>query len=377
MYIKMPYNWDLSLLDSLDKMNREDDTIYPVKEIYASDRKSIVGTGRPPAVIPERHESYATHINSSHKKGMKFFYVLNACSMAGQELNGDTQKEIYTHISDLVEAGVDGFIITIPYLAVLIKTWFPKLIIASSVNNQLDSVAKIEQLLYSAPYDEIQFPFTRSRDFPLFREVSNHFPEKGRTALVNESCLPDCAFQRFHQDFYNFLSPEEKKIDFYHLCCAVHKLENPLNVLKSQWIRPEDLCFLKEAGITAVKLAGREKKDSSWLLDLARNYSKGQSTGNIFRFVEKTGLLDMDWKDILGKDLDPCHYIVDSQAMDGFIKPFYDGKVPCVTNKNCSADCKWCEGFMHAVTLPPNRSERLNTVNQLMEVAKSNMYKVV
>lgn len=375
MYLKMPYNWDLSLLQSFEKINNEDDTIYPIKEVYTSDRGTVIGTGRPPAVLPERKESYLTHIHSAHEKGIKFMYVLNACSMAGKELNTEIQEQIYSHINDLVKAGVDGFIVTIPYLAVLIKEWFPKIRIASSVNNQLDSVLKIEQLLYSAPYDEIQFPFTRSRDFPLFRTVSERFPEKGRIALVNESCLPDCAFQRFHQDFYNFLSTDDKKIDFYHLCCAVHKLENPINVLKSQWIRPEDLSYLQKSGITAVKLAGREKKDSDWLLGLAYSYAKGKSNGNIYRYVEKTGLLDMEWKQIVNKDLKPCHYVVDSEALEGFIKPFFEGTVSCVKDKNCDKNCKWCESYMHAVTIPDNRDERLNTVKELMCIAKEHMFR--
>lgn len=374
MHLKVPYNWDINLLSIYAQINREQATRFPVEEIYVSDRKSIIGTGRAPSSLPDRVGHYREHVEAAHRNNMRFIFVFNTCSMAGNELNHETQQHIYEKTSELVDAGIDGLIITMPYLAHLIHSWFPALKISSSVNNQLDSVEKISQLLTSAPFDMIQFPFTRARDFNLFREAAERFPNHERIALVNESCLLDCAFQRFHQDFYNFLDINDSSIDYYHLCCAVHKLEEPINVLKSQWVMPEDLHHLAENGITAVKLAGREKKESGWLIDLVDCYAKGKSKGNVYRFIEKSGILDQEWSEILGEILTPCHYQVDHEKLSGFIDGFVGGHLPCVSNKFCSPSCTWCSSYMHAVTPPHNRDERLRQIRTLMSIVEKQMY---
>lgn len=374
MHLKVPYNWDISLFSSYARINSDPETLFPAEEVYVSDRKSIVGTGRPPSSLPDRVGHYRDHVEEAHRNNIRFSFVFNACSMAGKELNRETQQSIYEQTSELVDAGVDGLIVTIPYLAHLIHRWFPALKISSSVNNQLESVEKISQLLASAPFDMIQFPFTRARDFNLFRDTAARFPTHGRIALVNESCLLDCAFQRFHQDFYNFLDKNDAPIDYYHLCCAVHKLEDPLNVLKSQWIMPEDLHHLAENGITAVKLAGREKKENNWLIDLVDCYARGESRGNAYRFIEKSGLLDQEWSEILGEELTTCHYQVDHEKLNGFIEGFVAGHLPCVRYKHCASSCTWCSSYMHAVSPPPNRNERLRQVRQLMSIVEKRMY---
>ncbi|MEI6211922.1 MAG: hypothetical protein WCR06_09905 [bacterium] len=374
MHLKVPYNWDADLLQIYAGINHDPETRYRVCEVYASDQKAIIGTGRAPSSLPVRKGHYREHIGEAHRHGLRFSFVFNACSMAGREFSPETQSQFYAYLHELVDAGLDGLIITMPYLAHLVHRWFPALTISSSVNNQLTSVEKIAQLQASAPFSRIQFPFTRARDFNLFREAAARFPEYDRIALVNESCLPDCAFQRFHQDYYNFGDVRDGAIDYYHLCCALQKLEDPLNVLKAQWVMPEDLHHLADAGITTVKLAGRDRKDNLWLTELVASYARGRSCGNVYRFVEKSGLLDPEWSRLLGADLTPCHYQVDSAKLNGFIEGFVRGDLPCVRNKSCSPACNWCAGFMGAVTPPPNRDERLQQVRQLMALVEQRMY---
>ncbi|MCW5211619.1 hypothetical protein VU04_01765 [Desulfobulbus sp. TB] len=374
LMLEVPFNWDLELLNFFNKINNDNLTKYPVSTIYASDSHTIVGSGRGGNTLPKREKSIDVYINKAHKYNIKFYYVYNSISLKGKEWDLSFQKQLYNELQDMNQAGLDGVIVSFPHLALLINKWFPNLHISSSVNNEIYSVERALQLMNYIKIDQLILPFLRCRDFPFIRELKSVLNKIDLVILVNESCLPDCAIQRYHQDYYNTISilgTEDISIppDIYHIWCMINKLSNPMYALKAPWIRPEDIYYLEELGVSLVKLAGRTKS-SEWISEMVLAYSRGSYNGNIFKFIEKSGLWSPEWEKILEKKLDPCHYHVESKDLDGFIEPFVKGTVPCVNRKYCN-NCNWCKKWMHVVSLPHNRDERLQDAYNLLDHVKS------
>jgi collagenase-like PrtC family protease len=370
--LEIPHNWDLELLDKLGDLNKEDDTRFPVLEVYASDRYSVTGSGRGGTTLAKREHDYKTYIDRAHQNGIKFIFLWNAISMGGEEWNPRTQKRLFSQARELVDAGVDCITVAIPLLALKLKTWFPDLEISCSVNNKIDSVEKARQLINHFNVDRLIMDNRCSRNFSLIRAMHREFSIP-LTVLVNESCLPDCILQAHHQEYLATVSRDRditiNPPDLCHALCGIVKLSNPLYTLKAPWIRPEDVCYLTGAGVSYVKLAGRTQS-SEWILKLARAYAKGKFKGDIWQLIEKSGLTSPEWSVYLSKKLEPCHYKVENELLDGFISPFVNGTVPCVqTNTGCG-DCTWCEQWMHAVSSPSNARDRIKDLQEILAIIK-------
>jgi isocitrate lyase len=65
-----------------------------------------------------------------------------------------------------------------------------------------------------------------------------------------------------------------------------------------------------------------------------------------------------------------AHYQIDNKGLEGFIKPFVEGTVPCVKNEDGCADCRWCEKWLDRVLIPDNRTERLEELEDIVKTIK-------
>jgi collagenase-like PrtC family protease len=373
--LEVPYNWDLQLLDRFEEINASTKTKFQIKEIYCADPFSITGSGRSGSALTKREQPWSEHISRAHDAGINFNYLFNAISLAGREWNGDFIKNFLSTVEQLVKDGVDVVTITNLRLNLLVKQYFTELYVASSVGHHLDSVERIRQWLIYTNADRIMLDARASRQFKLVGEIRNAFPDKDISVLVTESCLWDCVLHPFHLEHESSISRQDSQNskpppDLCHMFCATEKLENPVNTLKAPWLRPEDIKYLVNSGADLIKLAGRTK-DSAWIDELATIYANGEFDGDIFKFIEKSGLISPDWEDLLDRKMKPARYKVDNKALDGFIEPFLNGSTPCVKDsKYGCADCTWCHDWLHAVSEPENKVERAEDMKVLLSKIK-------
>ena len=245
--IKIPYNWDYSLLKGLTDINKNSRTLYPVVEVYAADKFSLIGSGRTASTVFERKLPIEAYIEEAHRHGIRFEYLFNAITLGGKEWDPQLQDDLYEEASRLVEAGVDGFTVSHPLLSMKMKSWFPEVTISSSVNNHLDSVEKISQLLQYTSFDRIMLDNRSSRNFGLISRIHGKFPKHPIIVLANEACLPDCVLQSCHQEHTANASRSGSDYHAPDLCrilCTRAKLKNPVYTLKAPWVRPEDVHYL-------------------------------------------------------------------------------------------------------------------------------------
>lgn len=372
--IKIPYNWDYSLFEGLADINNNGRTLYPIVEVYAADKYSLTGSGRTATTVHERKLPIEAYIEEAHRNGIRFEYLFNASTLGGKEWDPQLLDHLYEEAGKLVEAGVDGFTVSHPLLCMKLKSWFPEVMISSSVNNHLDSVERISQWMQYTSFDRIMLDNRNSRNFGLINKIHTRYPKYPIIVLVNEACLPDCVLQSYHQEHTANTSrcgSDYNAPDLCRILCTRAKLKNPVYTLKAPWVRPEDIHYLFEAGASIIKLAGRTES-TEWILRLAEAYAFGKHDGDIWGLIEKPGSVRPEWDTVLNRRLDPCRYSVINGELEGFIEPFVEGSVPCVKNNQGCGTCKWCDRWMHAVSCPENLKERLMDLEVILAHAVEN-----
>ena len=198
--LKMAYNWDFDLLAKFGAINKDPRTKYPVIEVFAAKKFSILGSGRTASTTYDMTRPLSEYVAEAHSHGIRFEYLWNAITIAGKEWDTDFQDKLYEEAKTLVEAGVDGLTITNPLLCLKMKSWFPQMKVSSSVNNHLDSVERIRQSIEYLGVDRLMLDNRLARNFAFTAEVHRAFPDHPIIVLVNEACLPDCVLQAYHQE---------------------------------------------------------------------------------------------------------------------------------------------------------------------------------
>jgi collagenase-like PrtC family protease len=374
--LEVPFNWDPQLANLLGAINALPDAVFPIVEAYASDPLSATGSGRPGNSLPVRNQPLGFYIRALQRYGIRFNYLLNGAFLGGAELDAGLWRQVSAVLEELQATGTDAVTVTVanPILAMRIGDAFPDLRISSSVNIHLDSGERVDQLFDYAPYRTIILDHRFSRHFPLLRSLRERYPTAPIVVLANESCLPDCVLQPYHQDFLANTSRiggvGKEALDVYHIQCARRKLLYPDYCLKARWIRPDDVAHMFEAGVTVVKLAGRTMP-TAWIAKVATAYATGRfNEDDLWPLIEKSGLTSPDWNAALGRELAPCRYVVHNRHLAGFIEPFVTGKAPCVRGPLGCVNCGYCRAWTKkAVEYPSNGSERLSELGELLEIA--------
>jgi collagenase-like PrtC family protease len=79
---------------------------------------------------------------------------------------------------------------------------------------------------------------------------------------VNNSCLQSCPYTAYHKVTLAHASQAGHAsrgffVDYCYLKCSFLKLLEPVNYIRSDWIRPEDLARYEALGYTTFKLTER------------------------------------------------------------------------------------------------------------------------
>ena len=353
MQFTVPTNWDPKLIEALAK--------FPVVDVYGSLDKTPIGGGRPSSILPKISEAtVADHVKLVHQKKMKFSYVLNAPCMGNMEFDSEFHKQMLEHLQWIQDIGADGVIVTTPFLIALLKEQFPKLKIRVSTIAHVNSVNRakfFEQLGVSEITPDVMI----NRDF-LTLEKMRKAVKCELVLLVTDGCLYQCPFRYYHYNMMGHASQLNAgfHIDFPILNCSMIKFSNPTEVVKSRWVRPEDLSHYEAIGINHFKLGGR-RLPADWIIRAITAYSSRKYEGNLIDIIEGFSFsygsiqkkeasarfgdsVDSEWK---------AQLVIDNSALDGFIDFF--------KTQNCVAmcdECHYCEEWgKKAVTINKEQTE--------------------
>jgi collagenase-like PrtC family protease len=105
--------------------------------------------------------------------------------------------------------------------------------------------------------------------------------------IVNNSCRQDCAIACAHASAMNHASQQGSKgfpLDYCSVVCLDFRLREPVNYLRANWIRPEDLHLYEDMGYDNFKIVERNTP-TPLLVERTRAYAERRYDGNLLDLV--------------------------------------------------------------------------------------------
>ncbi len=355
MKLTVPTNWQEDLVLKIKKPS--------VDTVYGKLDKDFVGGGRATCVIRGVSRNYAkAHIGQIQKQGWKFFYLLNASCLGNREWSIKGQKKLHKLLDWLLEVRVDGLVVTSPYLFQLIKLKYPQFELSVSCFANVNSVAKAKfwqdlgASVITLSLGEV------NRDFKLLAKIRKGV-ECGLQLIVNEDCLQHCPRYFYHNNTSSHGSqditrPGEYLFDYCRIMCRYAMLKDPANLIRTAWIRPEDLKVYEGIGIDRFKIVDRTMHSDALSL-ITEAYSSRSYEGNLYdlfanpskslwvknpNFIHKLKYFFHPLKINIFKLIEmsklvrDIHINIDNRKLDGFINYFIEEQC---RDKSCD-ECGYC-----------------------------------
>jgi collagenase-like PrtC family protease len=353
MKLRVGSNWDFALIDALQGTS--------VDALFGKLPFDIVGGARPGFVLPQVNRDYVKrYIHACHEKGLEFSYLLNAPCLGNLQYSRKGFKQLTDLIEWVEEAGSDAVTVGIPYLVDLVRKRFPRLKIKVSTIARVNTVRKALQY-EDMGVEEIIIDEHINREFKNLEAIRKAV-KCNLELIVNNICLWQCPYNFEHVNHDGHASREGEEEAYCYLqypgyLCLYRKLTDPVELLKSPWIRPEDLPHYETIGYDHFKITERFKR-TPLLLEHVKAYENRRYDGNILdlftlprkgaftplhlEYFIKPEHVDILKVSELGKvfDLEVRELIqMDNRKLDGFIEHF---KTKDCNETSCSS-CRYCE----------------------------------
>ncbi len=266
---------------------------YPVYELFGKLPADSVGGGRASYMLsPLPRRRLVDHVRDAHRHGIGFNYLLNAACLDNREWTRKGQRDIRHLLDWLAEIEVDAVTVSLPYLLDLIKRAYPQFRVTVSVFAGVDHVQKAKM------WEELGADCITLESLSVNRRFSLLASLRERVKcdlmlLVNTNCLQSCPFSQAHMVALAHASQAGHRsrgllLDYCFLQCSRMKLGEPVNYIRSDWIRPEDLHHYEALGYDRFKLAERNAP-TDVMIRRVRAYSERRYDGNLLDLVQGWG----------------------------------------------------------------------------------------
>lgn len=263
----------------------------PVRTFFGGFAVSLTGAGRPPFILPEvDREGFRRHLKAVHRTGREFYATLNSNDLGLKEYRAGYFDAFQREVGELLELGVDGFVIAIPALMEAVHRAYPDIPISVSSFARIRSVSQAEY--FARLGADTVILEEGNRDFPLIRGLVRAGVRV--EVLTNQTCIRECPYRAHHLNTSSLCSQpggESLWFEFPILECGLEVVRDPQKLISSIWVRPEDLDVYEEAGVHRFKISGRNRP-TDWLVRVARAYTDRHYHGNlldILSFVQVKG----------------------------------------------------------------------------------------
>lgn len=283
MELVLGTNFDDALVDRVADL--------PVRSFFAGFPVSLTGAGRPPYILPEvDRDGFRRHLKAIHHRGREFYATLNSNDLGLKEYGPGYLDAFLREVGELLDLGVDGFVVAIPALVEAIHRAHPDVPISVSSFARIRSVSQAEYFLRLGADTVILEE--GNRNFPLIRGLVRAGARV--EVLTNQTCIRECPFRAHHLNTSSLCSQpggDRLWFEFPILECGLEVVRDPRKLISSIWVRPEDLSAYEEAGVHRFKISGRNRS-TAWLDHAARAYTHREYHGNlldILSFVQIKG----------------------------------------------------------------------------------------
>lgn len=326
---------NLFLIEEADRYNQRGKGI--IKEFYGSVENQIFasisfGSG----VEHAEWEDVVKFTKKAAKYDIDVYLNVNNLK-ATPDFIEKNQTQILNFLKKAEDIGVKGVIFAAVPLIEFTAKQKTSLKIAVSAILQVDSLQKIKRYKDMGVHRIILSLF-RGRDFN-FLEKLRMFPDLEWEILCNEICRFECPFLPQHYlHRSNFDFAQDKTKNYYYKFCYKELLEDfPVNILKTRFIRPEDVPFYHEKfGIQYFKIVRREShpKLISHFMNAYTSFSYDGNLMHLFPMFMKNP----------EKLKEPGRFYIRNKDLDGFLDYFYVNRPDCYNDCfTVGGSCDYCK----------------------------------
>ena len=219
-------------------------------------------------------------VETATKKNVALQITLDSPCGIESTTNNLYWEKIRTYLKDLEKIGVDGIIASHPFIMTEIK---------ESTNMQLtaSAICDIHSCRSAVNFENIGADFivpsiNCNYNFELLHEMKHALKKAKLQIMVNEHCLGDCLWRRYHQNH----NAHSKDSYDYHSKCKNHYGKKPHSLLTNTVIRPEDLYHYEEI-TNEFEIVGRQLPISV-LTDVIKAYDVEKYDGNYVSLFDIT-----------------------------------------------------------------------------------------
>lgn len=282
MILSVGYNFDLSLIEKLSSFSE-------VNEIYGKMTTDYIGGGRSNYTFKNTgYRALRRSVQNAHDNGLKFNYLLNAASLNGLEQTTSGQRKIRITLDRLSESGVDVITVASPYLLRVIKKRYAHLKVKAGAFAVIDSPLKARQWEEMGADSLCISAISCNRNFEQLKAIRSAV-QCECVLIANACCIQACSHEIAHMNLLSNSSSRDDRlkgfcIDHCFLNCSQKRLRDPLNYLRSIWIRPEDICLYENIGYSSFKLVERSSP-TDLIIKRVKAYISRSHNGNLLEIV--------------------------------------------------------------------------------------------
>jgi len=325
----VPYNNDPATLESVFQLKSQNGN--RIREIYLSGPQEYAGSGRIASELGLGE--FVRVVDSIHKEGIRVNLLLNSICEGSDWYSPAVLNSTMDYLKRVHEEnGVEALTIANPLYIREIKKRFPRIEVCASVLSDIDCVEKAI-IFRKAGADVITPDVNINRDLNLLKKIKEKSGAEIKL-MVNEGCLFRCAFRKFH---FNYISHKSRKPEkgmraednVFSLNCIQFSKGDPSQILKSGWIRPEDMRRYGEI-TNYFKLVGRTSS-KTMILRCVEAYMNESWNGDLLELMAGN-LYSLGMSQLMH---------LDNKALDQI--GFFEKVASC--DKECS-ECDYCSAVV-------------------------------
>lgn len=344
-YFSVPADFREETIDSLAYLNSQYNDSKIIEVYGQKTTGNILSSGRVTKELPQiDDEQFYSYIRKAKEKNIEFNYTLNPSCFGNFEFQKSGIHQIQALIYELEEHGINSLTLTSPAIMELCKETSSKIKIKVSAICEVNSPMK-SMFYENMGVDRIVVDPDITRDFRKLKNIC----KSGKNSIeiiVNNVCMRNCAYKMFHynHEAHCTKNSDQEIRDYFTNRCSLQKAQSVENVIKLNWIRPEDIKFYEACGIKHFKLQGRQNVLHGDLLKTLEAYFDQSYEGNLFDLIT------------LFSPYNSFQCNIDNKKLNGFIKYLYENENFCT--ENCKK-CKYCTTYAQK-SINLMESKRLN-----------------
>lgn len=318
----VPYNHDPETLEEVFKLKKT--TNNTIREVYLSGPQEYSGSGR---VMDDIDLSqFLKIVDRIHQEGLRVNLILNSTCEGNNWYSPEVVRVTMEYLRQVHEEhGVEAVTIANPIYIKEVRRRFPEIEICASVLGDVDCVQRAA-IFKEAGANIITPDVNINRNLELLKEIKRATNVELKL-MVNEGCLYKCPFRKFHFNYVSHVSQASgNEIGYFLPHCHEVISNDPSQILKSGWIRPEDTKKYREI-TNSFKIVGRALQKSK-VLRAIKAYLEESWDGDLMDIVSSS----------LGSFALGHGTYLDNKTLGEY--GFFEKVISC--GQNCS-QCSYCE----------------------------------